>query len=158
MVLLNSDAGPPIWHQRGLRQGDPLSPQLFVLAVDTLGRLFRRAIDLGIIQQLHPRRVILFCHPSPGDVEAVKEILHLFGRASGLLVNFTKSTATMLRCDPVEAAPVVEHLGCPIVELPITYLGVPLTIRRPTAAEMQPMVDKMQPITPSPSGALPWCN
>jgi hypothetical protein len=46
-VLLNGNPGPPIWHRRGLRQGDPLSPQLFVLAVDTVGRLIKRAMGLG---------------------------------------------------------------------------------------------------------------
>ena len=37
--------------------------------------------------------------------------------------------------------PTIASLGCPIVELPITYLGIPLTLRRPTAAQLQPFVD-----------------
>ena len=41
-----------------------------------------------------------------------------------------------------QAEPIVQHLGCPIVDLPITYLGIPLTIRRPTTAQLQPVVDK----------------
>ena len=48
----------------------------------------------------------------------------------------------MILCDTDEAGPIVEHLGCPIVELPNTYLGIPLTFRRPTAAQLQPVVDK----------------
>ena len=130
-----------------------MSPQLFVLAVDTLGRLFRRAAELNILQQLHPRRaipiislyaddVILFCHPSPSDTMAVREILQLFGRASGVRVNFQKSTATMIRCVAEEVAPAIATLGCPIAQFPITYLGIPLTLRRPTAAQLQPVVDK----------------
>lgn len=85
-VLLNGEPGPSIWHCRGLRQGDPLSPQLFVLAVDVLGRLIRHTIDRGILQQLHPRcviplislyvdDVILYCHLTMDDIEAAKGIL-----------------------------------------------------------------------------------
>ena len=85
-VLLNGVPGPPIWHRRGLRQGDPLSPQLFVLAVDVLGQLIRRALGMGIMTHLHPRRtipfvslyaddVVLFCHATASDVTAIKEIL-----------------------------------------------------------------------------------
>ncbi|KAK1681825.1 hypothetical protein QYE76_042673 [Lolium multiflorum] len=80
-VMINGDPGPPIWHRRGLRQGDPLSPQ-FVLAVDALGRLIKHAMELGVLQQLHQRRpvslyaddVVLFCHPSQSDLSAVKSI------------------------------------------------------------------------------------
>ena len=91
---------------------------------------------------LYADDVMLFCHPVPSDVAAVKGVLSLFGQASGLQVNFAKSSATLLHCDQEEAEPVVQQLGCPIVELPITYLGIPLTIRRPTAAQLQPVVDR----------------
>lgn len=53
-VLLNGVPGPPIWHKEGLRQGGSLFPQLFVLAVDTLGRLISRAHETGILRPLHP--------------------------------------------------------------------------------------------------------
>ena len=123
-VLLNGVPGPSIWHRRGLRQSNPLSPQLFVLVVDTLGKLVRRATDLGILQHLHPRRpvpaislyaddVMLFCHPTPSDVAAVKGILSLFGDASGLRVNFTKSSATLIRCDVEVASPIMCSWAAP---------------------------------------------
>lgn len=111
---MNGKPGPLIWHRQGLQQGDPMSPQLFVLAVDTLGRLLRCATEMGILQQLHPRRpipsvslyaddVILFCHPTPSDTSAVRSVLQLFERASGLHVNFTKSSATLI-CGDTEGA------------------------------------------------------
>lgn len=161
-VLINGEPGPPIWHRRGLRQGDPLSPQLFVQTVDTLGRLFRRAASLGILEHLHPRRpipvislytndVVLFCHPSPSDLAAIKAILELFGRATGLHVNYSKSSATMLNCPPGDTALISELLGCKITDLPLTYLGIPLTIRRLTAPSCSPWSTRLAACSPTGS-------
>lgn len=48
-VLLNGIPGQPIAHGRGLRQGDPLSLLLFVLAIDPLQRLLQLATDSGFL-------------------------------------------------------------------------------------------------------------
>ena len=137
-----------------------VSPQLFVIAVDILGRLIKRTIDMGVMARLHPRRsiptmslyaddVVLFCHCSPSDIIAVREVLTLFGRASDLRVNYAKSSASLLHCDTDEATAALAHLGYPIVNLPITYLGIPLTVGRPTAAQLQPLVDGIAGRLPS---------
>ena len=47
-VLLNARPGPPIAHARGLRQGDPLSPMLLILAIDPLHHILRLAAETGI--------------------------------------------------------------------------------------------------------------
>jgi hypothetical protein len=118
-----------------------------------LGRLIKHAADAGILQALHTSRpipvvslyaddVVLFCHPSASDINAVKAILQLFGQASGLQVNYTKSSATLLNCDAEAAALVTDTLGSPVADLPLTYLGIPLTLRRPTRAQMLPLVEK----------------
>jgi hypothetical protein len=41
----------------------------------------------------------MFCLPTMDDIVAVSEILQLFGHASGLQVNFVKSSATLIHCD-----------------------------------------------------------
>ena len=46
-------------------------------------------------------------------------------------------------------SPIIAHLGCPIVALPIKYLGIPLTIHRPTAAQLQPLVEAIAGRLPS---------
>jgi hypothetical protein len=48
-VLVNGEPGKLICHQRGLRQGDPLSPMLFILVMDVLNSLFSRASEMGLL-------------------------------------------------------------------------------------------------------------
>jgi hypothetical protein len=113
-------------------------------------------MNLEVLQRLHPRRpvpevslyaeyLVLFCHPTPEDLASIKAIFQLFGKASGLRVNYAKSTATLLNCMTDEATTVPGILGCQIAELPITYLGIPLTIRRPMSAQLQPLITKALP-------------
>jgi hypothetical protein len=57
-VILNGNPGERIEHQRGLRQGDPLSPMLFILVMDVLGFMIKRAVEEDLLQPLASR----LCH------------------------------------------------------------------------------------------------
>ena len=98
---------------------------------------------------LYADDVVMFCHPTSDDVAAVKAILQIFGISSGLLVNYNKSSAALLHCTPADATAITNELGCPIVELPMTYLGIPLTIRRPISAQLQAVVERVADQLPS---------
>src|SRR4051812_37996609 len=51
-VMLNGEPGPVIWHQRGLRQGGPLAPMLFVLFINTLNRVLAKALEFVMLKRI----------------------------------------------------------------------------------------------------------
>jgi hypothetical protein len=100
-IMLNGDPGYFIVHQRGLRQGDSLSPMLFILVMDILSRLVQKASKDGHLQPLSSRQLrnhislyaddaVLFLKPDAADINLVLDMLWLFGKASGLHTNVQK--------------------------------------------------------------------
>lgn len=100
--LLNGALGPPIKHQRGLRQGDPLSPILFILAIDPLQTILKKAIQDQVIAQvstgnrhvtisMYVDDVAIFIRPRTNDLQVLKDILYHFGQATGMHINLEKT-------------------------------------------------------------------
>ncbi|RVW76178.1 putative mitochondrial protein [Vitis vinifera] len=92
---------------RGLRQGDPLSPYLFVMGMEILDVLIRRAVEGGYLSgcnirdgsssSLHISHLffaddtIVFCEANKDQVSHLSWILFWFEAASGLRMNLAKS-------------------------------------------------------------------
>jgi hypothetical protein len=53
-ILLSGTRRPKFWHARCLRQGDALSPMLFILVMDALNLLFEKAEIDGVISAFPP--------------------------------------------------------------------------------------------------------
>ncbi|XP_071681529.1 uncharacterized protein [Lolium perenne] len=153
-VLVNGCAGSAFRHGRGLRQGDPLSPLLFVLLMDVLDAMFRAAERVGVLVDLavdglkhrvllYADDIVVFARPEEAELVAVREILACFGAASGLYVNFLKSSAAPIRCNDDLRHAVTSFVGCQFKDLPQKYLGLPLSLRKPSKAQLQPILDKL---------------
>jgi hypothetical protein len=81
-VLVNGYAGSAFLHGRGLRQGDPISPLLFVIAMDVLSTMFRSAEQAGVLSNLsvfglrhrvslYADDVVVFARPTVSELAAV---------------------------------------------------------------------------------------
>jgi hypothetical protein len=104
---------------------------------------------------------MLFIKPQRKEVLVIKANLDLFGAASGLKVNLLKSSITPIHCSQQQLEMVSELLQCKVEEFPIIYLGLPLSMRKPTKAELQSVLDKLagkiagwKPKLLSPDGRL----
>lgn len=51
-VLVNGSASKSFWHGKGLRKGDPISPLLFIIVMDVLTVVFRKAEEAGVFASL----------------------------------------------------------------------------------------------------------
>lgn len=154
-ILLNGDPGRPIDAARGLRQGDPLSPMIFILAMDVLHRLMTHAANQNLLQPIGHRSishqcslyaddVILFISPIDQDLAVTTGILDIFGMAMGLRTNMAKCTITPIACSEEDITRTQSYLPYQLEGFPITYLGIPLTTNRLRKGELEPLVDKVR--------------
>ncbi|XP_058776499.1 uncharacterized protein LOC131650805 [Vicia villosa] len=103
-VLVNGSATRDFRVYRGLRQGDPLSPFLFVIAMEALTALVRNSVavggfkpfqfgnDEGIDILQFSDDTVIFGEASTANLWNLKVILRGFELISGLKINFSKSS------------------------------------------------------------------
>lgn len=102
-VLLNGVPGKTVHCKRGVRQGDPLSPLLFVLAADYLQVMINRAKDMGLLDLPIPMQssydfpviqyaddTLIIFEGDPRQLFFLKTLLHNFSESTGLKVNYNK--------------------------------------------------------------------
>lgn len=82
-------------------------------------------------------------YPIQQEAQVISRILQVFGATTGLKTNLAKCTITPIQYNVQHLEVVTEILQCRVEHFPITYLGLPLAMRKPTKAEIQPILDRL---------------
>ena len=140
-VLINGSPSVFFQSSRGVRQGDPLSSYLFVIAMEVFSCLLRMAISGDLLSRwwvrgrggegilishlLFADDTLVFCEESHDQLTHLSWLLMWFEACSRLRVNLEKSKLILMgRVHDIEDLAL--ELSCKVGGLPSCYLGLPL--------------------------------
>lgn len=143
--------------KRGLRQGDPLSPYLFILVMEILTLILKRKVrsteefvyhhqclNLNIINLCFADDLFLFAHGDVNSARVIMEALNEFKGASGLVPSLSKSTVYFCNVLNYTKLAILNILPFEEGKLPVKYLGVPLVSTRLVYRDCKELVEKVQ--------------
>jgi len=136
-VLLNGQPHGFFHSTRGVKQGDPLSPLLFILSAELLSRGLNQALDTGVLSPFYlpygclkishlafADDVVIFLNGSKRNLRLLMGFLEDYQKCSGQLINNRKSSFyTSSFSNQQYAAKVTYITGFVPSTFPMTYLG-----------------------------------
>ena len=141
-ILVNGEPQGLIRTTRGIRQGDPLSPFLFLLCTEGLHGLISQAATEGelhgfslcrrgpkLTHLLFADYSFLFCRATPQECRKVLEILETSSLCSGQHINKSKTSIFFSKSTPKARRQFIkEAFGVPEIRNYEKYLGLPSLI------------------------------
>ncbi|KAA0036166.1 LINE-1 retrotransposable element ORF2 protein [Cucumis melo var. makuwa] len=140
----------------GLRQGDPISPFIFVIAMDYLSRLLTQMQNNGVIKAivfdkncelyhlLYVDDILIFIEDDNRAIKSLQKDIFLFEAASGLTINRSRSSITPINIPINRSNEVANLCNIPTKPFPVDYLRVPLLGKPNSKGLWTNIVDKIQ--------------
>ncbi|GAU51438.1 hypothetical protein TSUD_413380, partial [Trifolium subterraneum] len=155
-VLINGSPSEQINISRGLKQGDPLAPFLFLIVAEGLSALMHKVVSLGFFRGFKVCPEVVVSHLQYADdtlfigeacVEnlwTMKAILRWFELISGLKVNFFKSRLFGVNVENAFMDQAASFLHCKKGDFPFIYLGLPVGANPRRASTWDPVVKAIE--------------
>lgn len=155
-VLVNGVPSGFFRSSRGVRQGDPLSPALFLLVAEYLGRgiqqVFAQNARWCYVSAGNPvpylafaDDILIFTRCSQEGLVAVRDFLGLYQAMSGQKINVTKSSFLVSsRASEDHLAIIQSTLGYRQQVFPFVYLGAPIFRGKPTVMLFDGLLNKLR--------------
>lgn len=138
-ILVNGSPHGLFNASRGIRQGDPLSPTLFIVFFDLLSRIITKAEEEGkvhgvkvsqssppISHLMYADDLTIYCRASANEAREISKCLRLFSEWSGQAVNLSKSSVHFSKNTGQSMRATVLHiLGMGECSHNVKYLGMP---------------------------------
>lgn len=93
-----------------------------------------------------------FLHPDAQEISNFKDLLNLFGKASGLQNNVHKTQILPIACEGLNVQYIPQDLPRALADFPTSYLGLPQHTRELRKIDFAPLIDKIGARTPSWKG------
>jgi hypothetical protein len=156
-ILINGSPSEEISIKRGLKQGDPLAPFLFLLVAEGLGGVMKRAVDLNsfrgfrvgnsdvVISHLqYADDTICVGEASINNLWSLKAILRGFELVSGLKVNYWKSSLMGVNVSQEFLELASTFLNCKTSSIPFVYLGLLVGANPRRVSTWEPLLESIR--------------
>ncbi|GJX58355.1 RNA-directed DNA polymerase, eukaryota [Tanacetum coccineum] len=135
-ILVNGSPTSEFQFYKGLKQGDPLSPFLFILIMESLHLSFKNVVNAGIYKGIPIDNTLTLTHLfyvddvvfvgkwDTSNVNTIINVLKCFFLASCLKINLHKSKLMGIGVPHNEVLLVADSIGCLTFSTPFNFLGV----------------------------------
>ncbi|XP_071685170.1 uncharacterized protein [Lolium perenne] len=113
-----------------------------ILSTGTSAVMLNGVLDFPVIQ--YADDTLLVMKANAQQLLCLKAILHSYGISTGLKVNYQKSSMMPINLSAERLAHFAATLNCKVGTLPFTYLGLPLSITKPSLDCFLPMIQRVQ--------------